>query len=153
MPAESTDFYSTAAQVLPVLYLAIVFEQGIWRGTARESSKVFGIETGTLPQGKFATAIGALIVLLIGNLFVGEWFALASIGGEESEVARHFVTSALVLGGIVVVLPPLWIALPALLPAAALRSELDMKLARAVIVVLAVAAAVSSLVGIVLAVL
>jgi hypothetical protein len=41
--ADSAAFCTTAAQVLPVLFLAIVFEQNVWR--RQEPSRVFGIET------------------------------------------------------------------------------------------------------------
>jgi hypothetical protein len=99
MPAEPAAFYSTAAQVLPVVFLPIAFEQGFWRRT--EASRVFGLETGGIPQGKFVKAAAVLMIVLPVDLFVGEWFALASVDGNEPDVARYFVTGALIQAGII----------------------------------------------------
>jgi hypothetical protein len=150
MSAESAAFYSTAAQVLPVLFLAIAFEQGFWRSS--EATRVFGLQTGRVPTGRFARAAAALMLLFPIVLFVGEWLALMAVNGNEVEVARYFVTGALVLAGIVVALPPLWVGLPAWLPTRPTDDRLDFTFARAVIVALAVGCAAFTALGIVLAI-
>jgi len=150
VPVEAAAFYSTAAQVLPVLFLAIAFEQGFWRRT--EASRVFGLETGGFPQGKFVRAAALLMILLPVDLFIGEWFALAAASGSEPDVARYFITGALILGGIIVILPPMWIGLPALLPARPTSDRIDFGLARGVIVALAIGSVAFTLLGVVLAI-
>jgi predicted acyltransferase len=154
MTAESAAFYSTAAQVLPVLFLAIVFEQRVW--SAQASTHVFGIQTGKVPSRPFGAAVAVLTVTAFGVLFVGEWLAIAAVGGSEAGVARYFVTGALVIAGVLVVLPPVLVVLPGLLPgrwafAKPAPDRLDLMLARAAIVALAIGSAAFAAVGVVLA--
>ena len=156
MTAESAAFYSTAAQVLPVLFLAIIFEQRIWSSEA--STRVFGIQTAKIPTGAFATAVAVLTVTAFAALFVGEWLAIAAVGGSEADVARYFVTGALVIAGVLVVLPPVLVVLPALLPkewvfAQPAPDRLDLVLARAAIVALAIGSTAFTALGVVLALL
>jgi predicted acyltransferase len=155
MTAESAAFYSTAAQVLPVLFLAIVFEQRVWSSDA--ATRVFGIQTGKVPNRPFTTAVAVLTVTAFAALFVGEWLAIAAVGGSEADVARYFVTGALVIAGVLVVLPPVLVVLPGLLPtrwafAKPAPDRLDLTLARAAIVALAIGSAAFTAVGVVLAI-
>jgi hypothetical protein len=112
---------------------------------------VFGLEVGEVPTGRFAVIAAVLMLLFPPVLFAGEWLALAAVNGSEAEVARYFVVGALILGGIIVALPPCWIALPAVLPRRPVEQRLDFKLAKAVIIALAGACVAYVALGIVLA--
>jgi hypothetical protein len=161
MSAESAAFYSTAAQVLPVLFLAIVFEQGILRRVEQPdsigtrpvySSFLFGIETG-YPRGRLKLAFATLVVLFPIDLFVGEWLAVAATAGNRSDVSSYFVTGTLLIAGVVVILPVVWMAVPMLVPPTATGVKLRYRLARFVIVALATACAAFTALGVVLAIL
>lgn len=111
----ASDFYATSAQVIPILYLAIVFEQRIWDN--KEPATYFGIGTRQR-TGRVPTAAGVLIVLLICHLFAGEAFALMAISGGGSATAHYVITGALIIGGLVVVLPTLMLGVAPLVPEA-----------------------------------
>jgi hypothetical protein len=84
MSAASAALYSTAAQVLPVLFLAVAFERGFWR--KEEPTRIFGMQLGAVPTGWFARIAAVLMVLFPIVLFVGEWLALMAVNGNEAEV-------------------------------------------------------------------
>ncbi len=134
-------FYSTAAQVIPILFLAIVFEQRIWHG--KEPFMYFGVETGSAGD-RLGKPIALLIVLLVGHLFVGEAFALAAISDGGGFASRYIVWGSIAFGGIIVVLPTLMLGLVGLAPAWTYEREIvwDHKLAAWLFKILAVAASV-----------
>jgi len=88
------EFYSAASQVIPLLFLVIVFEVRFWeRGSYRESSPSW--------VRVVARAIDILVLLLI---VVGEWAALHVLDtGNAGEWPRRLVLVALVSEGLVIV--------------------------------------------------
>lgn len=88
------EFYGAAAQVIPLLFLVIVFEVRFWeRGTSRESSP-FWVRLA-------ARAVDILVLLLI---VAGEWAALHILdNGNAGEWSRRLVVDALVAEGLVIV--------------------------------------------------
>jgi len=88
------DFYGAAAQVIPLLFLVIVFEVRFWeRGSYRESSPSW--------VRVAARAIDILVLLLI---VAGEWAALHVLDtGNAGEWSRRLVLVALVSEGFVIV--------------------------------------------------
>jgi hypothetical protein len=96
------------------------------------------VDAGGRADREVRQGAALLMIFLPVDLFVGEWLALAAVGGTEADVACYFVTGALILAGIIVILPPMWIGIPALLPDRPTSDRLDFGLARAVLVALAV---------------
>jgi hypothetical protein len=88
------EFYSTAAQVIPLLFLVIVFEVRFWeRGSYREAGPSWVRLT--------ARAFDVLVLLLI---VAGEWAALRALdSGNAGEWSRRLVVDALLVEGIVIV--------------------------------------------------
>jgi hypothetical protein len=88
------EFYSTAAQVIPLLFLVIVFEVRFWeRGSYREAGRSWVRLT--------ARAFDVLVLLLI---VAGEWAALRALdSGNAGEWSRRLVVDALLVEGIVIV--------------------------------------------------
>jgi hypothetical protein len=88
------EFYSTAAQVIPLLFLVIVFEVRFWeRGSYREAGPSWVRLT--------ARAFDVLVLLLI---VAGEWAALRALdSGSAGEWSRRLVVDALLVEGIVIV--------------------------------------------------
>jgi hypothetical protein len=88
------EFYSTAAQVIPLLFLVIVFEVRFWeRGSYREAGPSWVRLT--------ARAFDVLVLLLI---VAGEWAALRVLdSGSAGEWSRRLVVDALLVEGIVIV--------------------------------------------------
>ena len=149
---DDVTFYATAAQVIPLIFLTIVFEQRIW--TSDRPFTYFGLQTR--PKGnddKLAFAVGLFIVLLIVNLFLGEMLALLAISNGPSTTADYFVTGAMALGGAVVVSAPLLLGLDAVVPETWLSESFDFGFGRIAIWFLTVAAALFTLVGVFVAIL
>jgi hypothetical protein len=88
------EFYSAAAQVIPLLFLVIVFEVRFWeRGSYREAGPSWVRLT--------ARAFDVLVLLLI---VAGEWAALRALdSGNAGEWSRRLVVDALLVEGIVIV--------------------------------------------------
>ena len=88
------EFYSAAAQVIPLLFLVIVFEVRFWeRGSYREA--------GPSWVRLAARAFDVLVLLLI---VAGEWAALRALdSGNAGEWSRRLVVDALLVEGIVIV--------------------------------------------------
>jgi hypothetical protein len=88
------EFYSAASQVIPLLFLVIVFEVRFWeRGGYRE--------TGPSWVRWAARAFDVLVLLLI---VAGEWAALRVLdSGNAGEWSRRLVVDALLVEGIVIV--------------------------------------------------
>lgn len=103
---DSTEFFAVAAQVIPVLVLILVVEyrlfggsgrRGEWWASAREPGP--GERVGT-PNALFA----AFFLLL---LFAAEVLALDAVrGGGGSTAAEWIVSTALLLGLLMVLLVP-----------------------------------------------
>jgi heme A synthase len=91
---DELEFYSTAAQVIPLLFLVIVFEVRFWeRGTYREADRRWVRLT--------ARALDILVLLLI---VAGEWAALRVLDtGTAGEWSHRLVVDALLVEGIVIV--------------------------------------------------
>jgi hypothetical protein len=87
------EFYSTAAQVIPLLFLVIVFEVRFWeRGTYPDAGSLVRLT---------ARAVDVVVLLLI---VAGEWAALRVLDtGNAGEWSRRLVVDALLLEGIVIV--------------------------------------------------
>ena len=88
------EFYGAAAQVIPLLFLVIVFEVRFWeRGTYRESSPAW--------VRLVARAVDVAVLLLI---VAGEWAALHILdNGGAGEWSRRLVVLALLAEGFVIV--------------------------------------------------
>ena len=88
------EFYSAAAQVIPLLFLVIVFEVRFWeRGSYREASPSW--------VRLAARAFDVLVLLLI---VAGEWAALRALDSSSAgEWSRRLVVDALLVEGIVIV--------------------------------------------------
>jgi hypothetical protein len=88
------EFYSAAAQVIPLLFLVIVFEVRFWeRGSYRDA--------GPSWVRLAARAFDVLVLLLI---VAGEWAALRVLdSGSAGEWSRRLVVDALLVEGIVIV--------------------------------------------------
>ena len=88
------EFYSAAAQVIPLLFLVIVFEVRFWeRGSYRE--------TGPTWVRLTARAVDILVLLLI---VAGEWAALRALDtGNAGEWSHRLVVNALLVEGLVIV--------------------------------------------------
>jgi hypothetical protein len=93
-PVNELEFYSAAAQVIPLLFLVIVFEVRFWeRGSYREAGPSWVRLT--------ARAFDVLVLLLI---VAGEWAALRALdSGNAGEWSRRLVVDALLVEGIVIV--------------------------------------------------
>ena len=91
-------FYSTAAQVIPVLLLVIALELSTF--------KVVREFLSFLPEGRSATIVVRLIILLIvALLFTGELLAVTALKDNHvSASTDDWVLSALLAGVIVVLL-------------------------------------------------
>jgi hypothetical protein len=91
---DELEFYGAAAQVIPLLFLVIVFEVRFWeRGTYRESSPAW--------VRLAARAVDVLVLLLI---VAGEWAALRVLDtGNAGEWSRRLVLVALLAEGFVIV--------------------------------------------------
>ncbi len=103
----NNNFYLIAAQVIPVLYLAIVFQQRAISGTGPNIYDVFGVpaKMSVLPKWLRFT-LGPFIILVPLHFFAGEVFALWSVAvGHPLKAANYFVTGTLLIGGIVLILP------------------------------------------------
>lgn len=138
-------FYATAAQVIPVLFLTIVFEQRIWHG--KRPATYFGVDTDAV-FGRFGQLVGLLTVLLVVHLFAGEAVALAALAGDGSSAECYIVAGALAIGGSVVVSPPLILGLQPLFEGWAVEKDpaWDLKLGRVLIGLVAVGATIHTLV-------
>jgi heme A synthase len=88
------EFYSAAAQVIPLLFLVIVFEVRFWeRGSYRDAGRSWVRLT--------ARAFDVLVLLLI---VAGEWAALRVLDtGSAGEWSHRLVVNALLLEGLVIV--------------------------------------------------
>ena len=88
------EFYGAAAQVIPLLFLVIVFEVRFWeRGEYRESSPAW--------VRLVARAVDVAVLLLI---VAGEWAALHILdNGNAGEWSRRLVLVALLAEGLVIV--------------------------------------------------
>ena len=96
--AEATEgfddqtFYSVAAQVIPVLFLALVFETRLLRSYADE------------PFANSVVSIG-----VFGAMLVGEVAALAALNGTApSRLEKNMVWLALIVGVLLVLGWPIW---------------------------------------------
>ncbi|MFC7403172.1 hypothetical protein [Citricoccus sp. GCM10030269] len=96
------DFYVTAAQIIPVLYLAMLFES---RFLTRRPDSYFGRDDDP-GQWNATQAIGrAAVVLLMG---MGEIAALLGVWQRITlPIVDAFVVLALLSGLLGVILPPL----------------------------------------------
>ena len=88
------EFYGAAAQVIPLLFLVIVFEVRFWeRDTYRESSPAW-----------VRLAARGLDVLVLLVIVAGEWAALRILDtGNAGEWSRRLVLVALLAEGFVIV--------------------------------------------------
>lgn len=88
------EFYGAAAQVIPLLFLVIVFEVRFWeRGSYRESGPSWV---------RWAARVVDVLVLLV--IVAGEWAALHVLDtGHAGEWSRRLVLYALFAEGIVIV--------------------------------------------------
>jgi len=103
------NFYATAAQVIPVLFLALVIEQRVWNP---QEHRLFGL---------FAThevqySGGLLVICSMVDLALGEFFALVGASSHDSTVGRLYVWNAIGLAGALLLLPPIAWALLNLIP-------------------------------------
>ena len=100
------NFYLLSAQVIPILYLAIVFQQRAISGTAPNVNEVFGVPVKTSVTPKWLRyTLGPLMVLIPLNFFVGEILALSDASGLHIGVAKYFVLGTLIMGGLILILP------------------------------------------------
>jgi hypothetical protein len=89
---DDQAFYSVAAQVIPVLFLALVFETRLLRSYADEP---------------FANSV--FFIGLFGAMLVGEVAALAALNGTApSRLEKNMVWLALILGVLLVLGWPIW---------------------------------------------
>ena len=88
------QFYSAAAQVIPLLFLVIVFEVRFWeRGNYREEGRSWV---------RLAARVFDILVLLL--IVAGEWAALHILDtGSAGEWSRRLVLGALLAEGSVIV--------------------------------------------------
>jgi hypothetical protein len=88
------EFYSAAAQVIPLLFLVIVFEVRFWeRGSYREEGLSW-----------LRLAARAFDVLVLSVIVAGEWAALRVLDtGNAGEWSHWLVVDALLAEGIVIV--------------------------------------------------
>jgi hypothetical protein len=93
-PVNELEFYSAAAQVIPLLFLVIVFEVRFWeRDTHREQGPSWV---------RLAARVFDVLVLLV--IVAGEWAALHVLDtGNAGEWSRRLVVGALLAEGIVIV--------------------------------------------------
>lgn len=100
MKSDAAGLYATAAQVIPVLFLALVIEQRVWEP---KESKLLGL---------FAThevrySGGLLVAASMIDFALGESLALLGASGHDSTLARLLVWNAIGLAGLLLLLPPL----------------------------------------------
>jgi hypothetical protein len=101
------DFYSAAAQVLPVLVLAIVFESRAMTGRGPNVYEAFGVPVKmTAPPRWFLPSYVVVLLLIPISLFAAEAAALHALSLDRPGTAScYWTTGGLVLGGILVLLP------------------------------------------------
>lgn len=100
MNSDTTSFYTTAAQVIPVLFLALVIEQRVWDP---KEHRIFGL----FATHKVQYSAGILVIASMIDLALGESFALLGVSGHDSTVTRLLVWNAVGLAGMLLLLPPL----------------------------------------------
>lgn len=89
---DDQAFYSVAAQVIPVLFLALVFETRLLRSYADEP---------------FANSV--FFIGVFGAMLVGEVAALAALNGTApSRLEKNMVWAALIVGVLLVLGWPIW---------------------------------------------
>lgn len=100
-------FYSAAAQVLPVLVLAIVFEYRALTGSGPNVYEAFGLPVKTTAApGWFLPSFLAVLILMPASLFAAEFAALRALSLDSPGDATCFWTvGGLVIGGVFVLLP------------------------------------------------
>lgn len=109
MHSGTVGFYATAAQVIPVLFLALVIEQRVWDP---KEHRLFGLfATHKVRYSGSLLVIGSLI-----DLALGESLALLGVSGHDSTVARLLVWNAVGLAGMLLLLPPVAWATVNLIP-------------------------------------
>jgi hypothetical protein len=95
----ATSFYATVAQVIPVLFLALVIEQRVWDP---KEHRLFGL----FATHRVQYSGGLLVVVSMIDFALGESFALLGISGHDSTVSRVLVWNAVGLAGMLLLLPP-----------------------------------------------
>lgn len=85
------EFYSAAAQLIPILFLALIVERRFFEDAADESPD-------------------PMLDLLVMGLFIfGETAALATIGGVDvGRASRAFVAVPIAIGALAIVSPAAW---------------------------------------------
>jgi hypothetical protein len=99
----------------------------------------------------FPRAVGVFIGLLMMVLFAGEALALLAVNGHEVSVAGYYVTGALVLAGILVMLPPLRLATLALMSEEAWLNAAETQWGRATLTALMVSTTAFVVIGLMIA--
>lgn len=101
------DFYSAAAQVLPVLVLAIVFEYRAMTGRGPNVYEAFGFPVKmTAAPGWFKTSYLAVLLLMPVSLFAGELAALHAVSmNRPGHGSCYWTVGGLIIGGVFVLLP------------------------------------------------
>jgi hypothetical protein len=101
------DFYSAAAQVLPVLVLAIVLEYRAMTGSGPNVYEAFGLPTKmTAAPRWFLPSYLVVLVLMPASFFAGEAAALHALSLERpGRASCYWTIGGLALGGIFVLLP------------------------------------------------
>lgn len=145
------SYYSTAAQVIPLLFLALVFEQRIIVAAKFERHVYFGVETDRrTPRGMpVPRYVGVLVAGLVAALVLGEAHALGAIKCGPSATADYFTTGGMVVAGIVVLSPVVAQAARSLLPhPSSAESDTHKKAGTIALKLLAVGVAAYMIVGV-----
>ena len=101
------DFYSAAAQVLPVLVLAIVFEYRAMTGRGLNVYAAFGFPMKMSAAPLWFKGSYLLILLLMPiSLFAGELAALHALSINRPGNGSHYwIVGGLIIGGVFALLP------------------------------------------------
>jgi hypothetical protein len=152
LPVSGESFFSTSAQIIPVMFLTLAFEvRG--EGFMPDEATVAILGKEQLRKTEFLRACYTTLVTII--LVIGESAALLGLGHQSPVRFRigdigWVVASALVVGGFGIVSPLVIIQIHQLLrtmPVARLRTS-EHNVFGGALVVLAVATAISLIVGV-----
>ena len=105
-PAFNTAFYATAATVIPVLFLAIVFQNTTWQELAETASTASAGSSTSVKLRIIAWTIGVFVGLVILLGAAGELYAIAALyqqrasGDTPRAVLQALILLTVVIAGI-----------------------------------------------------
>jgi hypothetical protein len=104
---DHESFYSTTAEVIPVLWIVLVFQLRFF-GTKAEESGVR--EVGADDRHKSADTLSLVVIVAVGfGLWLSEAFAIAALAeAEDSAFMRLWIKTAITAGGFLVFFVPVF---------------------------------------------